>query len=311
MRRRKTCALLLILIIAVCLISCGKEPQDTGKEEKTINLIYPDQNYASLGSVKYTVSADDTETQVRELAGKLSQGQVSLGLRPALNGNAVLKGFDLTGPDGLLVMDFEKEYSQLSKTEEVLTRASIVETMTQLEGISYVRFTVDGKPLKDSAGEEIGNMIRTSFINDTGDEISTYARRRIALYFTNREGDKLVREDRTVVYAANTSPEKLVVQKLIEGPEPDSDVYPTIAPDTGLLSTTIKDDICYVNFDAALYEKPYDISEEAVLYSIVNTLTELPNINKVQVAVEGVADGVLFDHMRLDTLYERNLDVVQ
>lgn len=303
--------IILVLFIAAFLACCGKNEEGQVKNGREINLIYPDLEYASLGSVKYTVSADQTADQVNELIDRLSRGQEEAGLRAALNEKAVLKSVDQTGPEGSLVMDFEKSYYQLSKTEEVLTRASIVETMTQLENISYVKFTVDGKALTDSEGNEVGNMIRTSFINDTGDEITTYARRRIVLYFTDRDGKKLVREDRMVVYAANTSPEKLVVQKLIEGPGQESGMYPTLAPDTGLLSITIKDDICYVNFNAALFEKPYDISEEVVVYSIVNSLAELPNIDKVQIAVEGVADGTLFDHMRLDTIYERNPDMNQ
>ncbi|MCR5488222.1 MAG: GerMN domain-containing protein [Lachnospiraceae bacterium] len=306
--RKKTITIILLLL-ALLLSSCKRNDPEQVKDGKSINLIYPDQTYASLGSVKYTVSADRTEDQVKELAERLSKGPEEIGLRPALNEKAELKSMNLSGPEGSLIMDFKGSYRKLSKTEEVLTRASIVETMTQLEGISYVKFTVEGEPLRDAAGNEVGNMIRTSFINDTGDEITTYARRRVTLYFTDRDGKNLVREDRVVVYAANTSPEKLVIQKLIEGPDRESGMYPTLAPDTGLLSIAIKDNICYVNFNAAIYEKPYDISEEVVVYSIVNTLAELPGVDKVQIAVEGVADGVLFDHMKLDTIYERNADM--
>ena len=297
------------MLAALLAASCGKENTDSEKDARNINVIYPDKDYTALTSIRYTLSANDTEGQVKELADLLADPAEAQDVRPAFNDKAVLLSAEIGEPEGLLIMDFAPSYKELTKTEEVLTRASIVETMTQLQDVSYVKFTVDGKALTDASGEEVGSMIQASFINDTGDEISTYAKRRIALYFTDREGEELIREDRTVVYAANTSPEKLIVQNLIEGPASGTGAYPTIPPDVNLLSVTVKDDVCYVNFDAALYEKPYDIDEEVVIYSIVDSLTELPNVERVQIAVEGVAGGVLFDHMELDKMYERRMEI--
>ena len=45
------------------------------------------------------------------------------------------------------------------------------------------------------------------------------------------------------------------------------------------------------------------------VYSIVNSLTELPGINKVQLLIDGESNVVLGDNIRLENVFERNLDL--
>ena len=64
----------------------------------------------------------------------------------------------------LLVIDFSKEYSEMSKVREILTRDGIVQTFLQIPEIAKVRFTVAGQPLKDSRNQEIGDMTDDTFV---------------------------------------------------------------------------------------------------------------------------------------------------
>ena len=64
------------------------------------------------------------------------------------------------------------EYKKLSPSSEVLVRAAIVRTMTQLEGISYVSVTVGGESLTDSLGNVVGPMTADLFIDNAGNEIN-------------------------------------------------------------------------------------------------------------------------------------------
>lgn len=59
-------------------------------------------------------------------------------------------------------MDFSKEYYDMKPTEEILTRAAIAKTLLQLS--QYVTFTVDGKPLVDASGANVGAMNLDSFV---------------------------------------------------------------------------------------------------------------------------------------------------
>lgn len=47
-----------------------------------------------------------------------------------------------------------------------------------------------------------------------------------------------------------------------------------------LLSVTTVDGVCYVNFDAGFTNQDYEIQEPIVIYSIVNSLSELSTVSK-------------------------------
>lgn len=295
-------------VLAIVLLA-GCTSGTVDNSEKKALVYYPDEDYGELLSIERTVLADTIEGKVDELARSLEAEPLIDNMIPTLNKDVYIKSRTVSG--NLLRVDMSASYNALSKTREVMTRAAIVETFTQIDGISYVEISVNGIPLSDDEKKPFGPMRGDSFINDTATEISTYDRRRITLYFADIEGYHLKKTARTVVYTANMSTEKLIVQKLIEGPENGEDVYPTLPKDTELLSVTTKNGVCYVNFNAAIREKPYTVAENVVIYSIVDSLTELSNIDKVQILIEGVSDGKLYDSLSLDRLYERDTDIIQ
>ena len=79
---------------------------------------------------------------------------------------------------------------------------------------------------------------------------------------------------------------------------------------TKLLTVSVVDGVCYVSMDDNFRNQDYKINEAIVIYSIVDSLTELPTINKVQISVKGDTSGVYRDHFELSQMYDRNLDYV-
>ena len=54
-----------------------------------------------------------------------------------------------------------------------------------------------------------------------------------------------------------------------------------------------------------------NVTSQTVLYSIVNSLVELPGINRVQISIDGNTDVTYRDNVSLTTVFERNLDLVE
>ena len=105
--------------------------------------------------------------------------------------------------------------------------------------------------------------------------------------------------------------EKLVVERLIAGPDAENEeLYPVINPATKVLGVTVKDGTCYVNLDNGFLTQTYNVSAEVQIYSIVNSLVELSNINKVQIAVNGNTDMIFREKISLSNVFDRNLDLV-
>ena len=104
--------------------------------------------------------------------------------------------------------------------------------------------------------------------------------------------------------------ERLVMDQLIAGPNTDA-AYPTINPDTGVISVTVRDGICYVDLDEKFVTEPYQVNSDVVIYSIVNSLAELVEVNKVQISVNGKNSVKFMDTMTLSNPYERNLEIIK
>ena len=75
--------------------------------------------------------------------------------------------------DGILTLDFSEEYLEISKDEEVLIRAAVVLTLTQIESVDYVAFTVNDSALTRRDGTIIGNMQATDFVGSP--ELAIYS----------------------------------------------------------------------------------------------------------------------------------------
>ncbi len=66
-----------------------------------------------------------------------------------------------------------------------------------------------------------------------------------------------------------------------------------------------------MNLDENFMTQIYNVTADVVIYSIVNSLVELSNVNKVQIAVNGKTDIVFRETFNLVNLYERNLELIK
>ena len=146
----------------------------------------------------------------------------------------------------------------------------------------------------------------TDFVDSLSD-VNAYERTELTLYFTDETGEKLFPEKREVIHNVNTSVEKVILEELISGPE-RPELSPTLDPGTRLLNVSVNENVCYLNFDTSFINNPLEVRDYIPIYSIVNSLSELSSVNRVQFTVNGVQDVKFRDSISLNTLFERNLD---
>lgn len=137
----------------------------------------------------------------------------------------------------------------------------------------------------------------------------------ITLYFGDDQAEYLIPEHRTVQVEKNASSEKLVqviVNELIAGPK-DESLRPTIPPETRLLSVEINNNTAKLNFKEEIRTKHWGGSagETMTITSIVNTVTELNNIDKVQILIEGEIQDTLIGHWYIGEPIERNEEIIK
>lgn len=310
MKRKKGKLLGLGILLAgmLCLLSaCTSGAR--GESGTVYYLYYINNDETKIISREYRSETTDEDLLLEELLEELSVISERFEYETPLAKEFALVGHTLD--NGLLTLDFDERYRELRGVREVLVRASIVRTVIQLKQIERVTFTVKGEPLVDQEGVAVGVMNEESFIENAGNEINAYEKVDLRLYFANETGDYLVEENRlNVVYSSNISLEKLVVEKLVEGPV-DKGAYPIVNPDTKVISVTVKDGICYVNLSGDFLNQPYNVTTDVTIYAITNSLAELSNVNKVQISVDGETNISYREKLSLNNLFERNLDMLE
>lgn len=295
----------LLLLAVLFLTGCGR--QAVKEEGVPVELYYLNKAETKVTMEQYRMQADEPEEAVEELLAKLAGQPQDLTLKPAIGGSVNVLEYSIA--EGQLSIKFDEHYKELSATTEVLTRAAIVRTLTQVPGIDYVSMQIREENLTDAAGNPVGIMSADMFVDNAGAEINAYEKTKLRLYFADESGTKLIEAVRPKIYSSNISMEKLIVEELIHGPN-NSEIYPTINPDTKIISVTVKDGICYVNLDDNFLVQPYNITNEVAIFSIVNSLVELPNVNKVQFLINGNTNVMYRENISLTTVFERNLEIV-
>ena len=295
------------LIISLSVMLSGCILNRNAGTEGNFRVYYPDKENVKVVAMGYDIVPQDTEGMIREAINRLSLQPSDYELRAAIPEGVHVNSVALT--DGVLLLDFDTEYLRNAGRDEILRRAAIVRTLNQIDGVDEISFTVDGAVLNDSKGAPVGLMTADMFIDNAGDEINAYERTGLILYYADEEGTGLIKTSENVAYNSNISMEKLVTEHLISGPL-SYGVYPVTAPEVKILSVTTKDGVCYVNLSKEFLQKQGKLSDEVVLYSFINSLTELPNINKVQFMVDSETEISFGDHSYLNEAFERNLEIV-
>lgn len=303
---------LIFMLMVFCLFAvtaaCGRNEQIDRNRKYKIYVV--NKTETKIFFNEYVSDNTEGEALIDELLEQLSATPEKLEYKTPLAGGFKLLKYSLE--EGQLILDFDEHYREQPVTTEVLVRAAIVRTMTQIKGIDYVSFYINGAPLTDSDGNVLGTMSADMFIDNAGSEINSYEKATLRLYFANKEGNKLIETNRKLVYNTNISMEKLIVEQLIGGPSEQvkGKVFPTINPDTKIISVTVKDGTCYVNLNDNFLTVTNNVTSDVTVYSLANSLVELPNVNKVQIAVEGETNIMFRENTSLVTLFERNLDIV-
>ena len=286
----------------------GKEHRGGEHSGTVYKLYYVNNDETKIVNREYMSETTDTTLLFEELLGQLTILAERMDYQTPLAGEISVAGHTLD--NGLLTLDFDESYKTLRGTREILVRASIVRTFTQLPGVERVTFTIKGEQLIDAAGTAVGVMAADTFIENAGNEINAYEKVDLKLYFANETGDSLVEENRrNVVYNSNISLEKLVMEKLVAGPE-TNDAYPTINPAAKIVSVNVKDGTCYVDLSGDFLNQPYNVASDVTIYSITNSLVELPNVNRVQISVNGETNIFYREKVNLNNVFERNLDIL-
>lgn len=303
-RRLGFCIVFAAMLTVLGLSACASDP-DT--ENAKYKIYHVNTEGTALLEVPYTKEAKDADQAVEEMVKSLKKSDDAKEGQPSIPKGVELLEYVLS--DEKLSLYFNENYKEMNVVQEVLCRAALVRTLTQIDGVDLVAIYVDGNPLTNKEGEVYGFLQAEDFVQNTGSSINSYQETELTLYFAGEKGDSLVRENVKVRYNSNTSKERLIVERLLKGPQGGH--LQTIPKETKLLGVSLKDGVCYLNFDEGLKNSVAGVRPEIVIYSIVNSVTESGAAGSVQIAINGDSNIMYQESVDLGKPLSRNLDIVE
>jgi hypothetical protein len=133
----------------------------------------------------------------------------------------------------------------------------------------------------------------------------------LKLYFGSPNNNRLVSEERIII-SDELQEEKLIIEEIIKGPR-NKILKASIPVETKLLSIKTIDNICYVNLSKSFLDSyRWDLMNEAItIWSVVNSLTEIEQIQAVQFLIEGDRVGAIEKYYSLKEPFYRNEELLR
>lgn len=310
----KISTFLFTAFLAAGFILCTGCQKNSDEDYKGYYIFGLDANETKVAYEKYNPVSKDTEELVEEFLSRMSDKPKDVYMKKAVPDDVTIDNYVIS-KEGSLSLYFNSSYGNYTGVPEILRRAAIVKTLCQVPGVEDVQFYVAGQPLTTSNMEAVGIMTASQFIDNTGGETSYKQNATLNMYFSDYKGTALVEVPVEITYDATIPLEQLAIEQLMKGPYSieginKRSVLPTIPEGTRLNKVTVKENTCYVDFSSDFLNKRKSITSDVAIYSVVNTLVELPAINKVQFSIDGGQVLEYSDSTGFGEPFERNLDLV-
>ena len=262
--------------------------------ESVFTLYFPDENGRYLIPETRQVTLSPNESKEMYILRQLIQGPHSQDLRNPIPKDASVIHVETT--DGLCTVDFSSDFYAAFENDPYGAYTaiySIVNTLTGLEAVNEVQFLRDGE-LIDECGifslQKPLNRFTSSIglIRPGGTELD------INVYVCNKDTEKTfgvpVRVKQTIAQPLAEA----VVQAVINFEAPKG-FYNPIPYGTQILSISVSGNVCYLDLSRGFIPADgLEASEEAAVWALVTSLTDLDNISSVVLTIEGESSGMQY-----------------
>lgn len=299
--------LLTAVVLGVTAL-CGCSVQPSVSDD-TFGVYYISGDQTSLVKKKFNLNEKTVSDEIDELIHALSTDEEDDNTTCAIPYEVVVSSYVLTEKD--LALHFNREYKNLESTREVLLRSAVAKTLLQLDEVESVSFFISNEPVKDASGNVVGQMTEESFLDTFGEEEEALESDTFVLYYATEDGQNLVKSERVIHYNNTMSAEAVVLTYLSKTPDSQDDVKAVLNPNVKVVSVTTKEGTCYVKLDSSFLSQSENISTNVAVYGIVNSLTELNNISKVEISIDAGKDSVMPSTDTVSGLYEPDQSLVK
>ena len=297
-------AVVILLILLIALIFGN----DSASDKKICQLYFLNDSGTTLVEEEREIKHHNFSDLKENIVHQLIKGP-----KDTRNKAVIARKTDLIDiiedENGNVIVNFTKDYISEDSTKNALGAYSVVKSLCFLEDVKSVKVVIEGEDLLNDAGVSLGYMSATDINLPT--DTHTGETKNIVLYFPNKETGMLNKEERTVKVTDQQPVEQYIINELISGTE-NTQYNQALNKSTTLISVDTYGDLCFVNFKDDFLEKNSgsEEKERIAVYSVVNSLTELENIKRVQFLMDG-KKVAKFGDLDIDNPFGRNSSAIE
>lgn len=302
--------LLLSLSFLLLCVGCFNGNKAGGASEK-VRLYFYDEHQGVLVMEERNIEVTQERSNEKFMLAvidALSKGSQS--------GNQGARPIDFNIDQAILkersaFINFTDDYNKLDTPIQIINRAMLVYTLTELEFIDKIEFFADDQPLVNSNGDKIGPIERKDILINALNPKPPTSSQIITLYFPGAQGDLLYKEQREIRVNNNTPIESYIIAELIKGPDTQGLLAPLPA-DTKVNDIKTQDSVCQIDlsYDLQVPQMTNGLREDIVIYSIVDSLTEISKIQKVIFLKDGKKQTEFTLPIQTGGIFERNEAII-
>ena len=326
-RKRNGQTKILSIIAVVLLLSMGlvmilplqsivqEPPLPSYAQTVAVSFYFRDQD-GSWGNEERQIELRELRTDtIESILRGLVDGPEAATLLPSVPYGVYIEGAQLRvgTEENTLVVTFSASFGDVPPLERVFTMASFVWTLTELDFVDHLLFYVGEEPMLDGDGNPFGLRSRSNTTLEDSPppwEADTVL---AALYFANDDATGLVAEMRNLQIGPLQDIDRAKVDALIAGPF-NPDLFSFLPADTTYNRVERSGDMVTVDFTESFLDGfgGGSLAEEMMIFSLVNTLTQGPEVRRVLILVDGLhvqdEDGMF--HMDLSMPIERDESLI-
>lgn len=210
---------------------------------------------------------------------------------------------------GNVIVNFSREFITGDNTKDILAVYAVVKSLCVTEIIDSVKVVIEGKDIETGDGSIIGYLTN----QDINLQTDTYnsEMREVTLYFPKKDSQKLIREVRSIKVTDQQPIAQYIINELIKGTD-NEELSQALSKDTVLLSVETSDNICFVNFKSNFLDKNSGSAEKEkmTVFAIVDSLTELDTIERVQFLMDGKKVDT-FGNINIGSMFGRDESIIE
>lgn len=292
--------ILVIMVLAVFSGSCSRKPENPGKElpaKKTRPLLYDKELgqkiiYFLTSDERYLVPITVTFNPTREAAKvaveKLIAGPQREDLKPVMPDGVKLKDLYIINSNQTIYVDLTKHIFNLKETEQVeKSIKALVLTLTETDGTQNVQVLVEGEIVPEISGVKVDTPFsRPDNINSL---LRNDDQKGVQVYFYDESASYLIPVTVPLPYGASQEDlPRAALLALLSGPPKNSGLIRTVWPGTRLLNFSIDKGLATVDLSKEVTGYGGgSTAETSLVNSLLFTLTQFNEINRVQLLIEG------------------------